>query len=101
MRTVVKFHTSVFGRVARWRHSFHSEKALSVTISDTYLQSFVTEVTNPVNGVGANCQPDGSTVPPTYWYEISNGTWLRYVVIESRVSLLGPRQRLILVVQFG
>ena len=83
MTVIVKPHEIIKTRLREWRRSLSDDPEQREALAAVYwseLERRIVEAKGPPTG--SIC--DDSTNPPTYWCELTGGTWVQLVVLPDR-----------------
>ena len=83
MLVIVKPHEIMKPLLREWRRSLSEEPDERHVLAAAYwseLERRIVEAKGPPTG--STC--DDSTNPPTYWCELTGGTWIQLVVLPDR-----------------
>ncbi len=98
MRVTVKFHQDTQPALAAWQRSLTDTPRRRAELRDIYLTEFRNRV-DLAAGPPVDAIKDERTRPLTYWVELSGGTWLQLVVVETRAGILGRVSREVIVLK--
>ena len=98
MIVVITPHALVLPDLRAWRRSLSADPAEANTLAALFIGELERRAA-AANGVPASARTDRRTDPPTYWVELTGGTWLRLRVKPDR--RVGLMRTLVGVTQLG
>jgi hypothetical protein len=97
MRIVVKPHEVIKPLIREWRRTLSDDPARRSELAEVYWEELVRRITDS-EGPPIESVVDASTNPPTYWCELTGGTWVQLVVLpDERTGMFSIERKVVVI----
>jgi hypothetical protein len=100
MRVVVKPHEEIRPLLRAWRHALNPDRARRHELAEILWAELVERIVK-AQGPPLGLVTDATTDPPTFWCELSGGTWVQLVVQPDRRTGLFRYEREVVIINLA